>query len=75
MVCEEYRLNHGKPFLFVKCLEILNKMSKLSLDAFKEEHSGEIVLDDTEDSKPAVNTIGTPMGARLPRPMGSKKGK
>jgi type IV secretory pathway VirB10-like protein len=82
MSAEIFKITHGKLFLFLDCLPILQQMPKFDPMCEKIE---EIVIDDVDgddddvvprDKKPAaVNVIGAPMGSGIPRPMGSKLAK
>jgi hypothetical protein len=73
LACELYRATEGKAYQFPKCVAVLQ-----TLPRFNPIVSDQGILEVTDDgqclSNP-VNTIGAPMGAALPRPIGNKKAK
>ena len=79
---EQYEEELDKPFPFKDCVPILHEMPKfdpmIELPVIEIDDTDDIDNDDsvTSDRKPAaVNNIGAPMGARMPRPQGSKAAK
>jgi len=85
LAMEKYLEEEGRPFPFKECVPILHQMPKFDPMVEVEE----IVIDDDDeddddgdpstpnsDKKPAaVNSIGAPMGAGMPRPPGAKASK
>ena len=85
VACDAYHEFYEKRFPFVKCLEVLQKMSKFNLLDYKDPDE-ETVINLVEqnlaaeekdgDKKPAaINKIAAVMRAGLARPIGSKKSK
>jgi hypothetical protein len=84
--CEEYLEFYGKPFPFVKCLEVLKGLCNFNPITYNDPSEDDVVdlvqqnLSKEEagdgDKKPAaVNKITAVMGVGLARPIGNKKAK
>jgi hypothetical protein len=91
LAAERYREAEGRAFTLTACVAVLHEMPRfdpmieletISVDDDEEEEDADVVVEVGEDGekKPAakkspVNTVGTPMGANMVRPMGSKMAK
>jgi hypothetical protein len=79
LVADTFRHEEGYPFIFMKCVPVLHVLPKFNPMLQVQEVDIDLTEDGEEedgDKKPAaVNHIGAPMGANLPRPMGNKRAK
>ena len=91
LAAERYREAEGRAFTLTACVAVLHEMPRfdpmieletISVDDDEEEEDagGGVEVEEDGEKKPAakkspVNTVGTPMGANMVRPMGSKMAK
>jgi hypothetical protein len=85
LAMEKYLEGEGRPFPFKECVPILHQMPKFDPMVEVEEIEIDDDEEDDEDGDPstpnsdkkpaAVNSIGAPMGAGMPRPPGAKASK